>query len=198
MLNYIVAVPSRVRPFCRNRENRMPVRIVIVQALLLLAASVASAVDTAEEYATLGGWTIAVDRTLGDGCFATARYEGGSMLRLGFDINDENAYLILGNAKWGSIELGKEYAIRIKFSGHEPWGANAVGFSFDPPASDSYLWIRIAGEADKMDAFVLEYMESSEVEITSNGTLIGKLDLTGSNQAGEKLLECQESVFDTG
>src|SRR4051794_4029448 len=106
--------------------------LAIVSALssAAFATGPASAAD-AVRWGKVSGWDVLVDTTLGNGCFIFTVYDGGTALRLGFDANEDDAYLMVGNQKWASIEHGKDYDIEIRMDRDAPWRATATGVDFD-------------------------------------------------------------------
>lgn len=160
----------------------------IVIAQLTLAED-----DLMPEYAVVSGWSIRIDTTLNNGCFALATYEKGSVLRVGIDNRDDTVYVIFGNPDWKSIEYGKNYDVEIQFGNETEWSGTAKGISFKAPENQPYLAVTIATE-DAVVNFIREYMSEKWVEFFYDGNSIDKLTLEGSYAAGMKILECQKNM----
>lgn len=132
-------------------------------------------------------WLIAVDHTLGGGCFLYLRYERGTELRIGFNRQRGNGYVLVGNPAWSTLEVGKDYRIDMRFDYENPWQADAVGFRF-PSGSQIYLSVSF----DRA-AFLTEFMAKQNLEITYNGRQVALLSLRGSGAAGLELIRCQDA-----
>ena len=171
--------------------------ILVVLAAMLATSGLglksAQAVDSLE-YSTVGPWTIAVDPSMGNGCFVLAEFEGGSVFRLGFDMTSDQGgfYLIFGDAKWRSIEYGKKYQIQIRFGDESAWEGKATGFSFDPP--ENQPWLTFNFSAQKGLEFAEEFMREVFVTVHYNNREILRLNLKSSYQAGLQLIKCQDSA----
>ena len=119
-------------------------RYMVVLAAILATSGLGlrSAQADTLKYSTVGAWSIAVDPSLGNGCFVSAGFKGGTSFRLGFDMRESTGagfYTLLGNVKWRSIEYGKNYPIKMRFGNEPAWEGNATGFSFDPPNNQTWL-----------------------------------------------------------
>ncbi len=169
-------------------------RLAPLLAALLLTSPVAHT-DSREapEYATVGGWTIRVDTSLNDSCFALVTYEQGTVFRLGLDLTGEQIYIIVGDPNWDSIEYGKDYDIQLAFGERDEWDANATGFSFDPPEDQPY-WAATVRVENGIDDFYEEFMREHYVTFYYEDEVIASLQLTDSYKVGLKLLECQEHI----
>lgn len=167
-------------------------RRYLVGAFFIIMAQLTLAEDEAmPEYAVVSGWSIRVDTSMDNGCFAFAEYERGSILRVGVDNRDSSVYALFGNEDWRSIEYGKKYDVEIQFGNETKWNGKATGMSFDPPQNQPYLWVAIVGE-DAVVNFISEFMAETSVELFYNGNSIDKLKLEGSYAAGLKVIECQK------
>ena len=91
-------------------------RILTLAALLASLAAQPSLAADAPLWATVGNWQIRVDETLNYGCFMVGSYERGDVLRIGLDFRSgANGYILVGNATWKSLEVGKEYQLSVQF-----------------------------------------------------------------------------------
>ncbi|MCY4320615.1 MAG: hypothetical protein OXE76_15895 [Alphaproteobacteria bacterium] len=155
----------------------------------------ASAQGETLEYSTAGNWRIAVDPSLGNGCFVIGDFTQGTSIRLGFNFHDDNAefYILFGNAKWRSIEYGKNYSVQLQFGEKPKWEGNAQGFSFDPPESQSFLELTIV--KNQVGELIKEFMQEKNLTLDYNKKEILRLSLKNSFNAGLKLFECQQSMI---
>jgi hypothetical protein len=144
------------------------------------------------EYANVDGWSVRVDESLNNGCFVATLYEGDTLLRIGFDRENNNFYALFGDPLWKSIEYGKKYNVEIKFGNESKWTAIARGMSFEPPQNEHYLWVNVGEDSDQIGIFLDEFMRETSVKLFYNEEIISHLKLKGSYAAGMKLLECQK------
>jgi hypothetical protein len=167
-------------------------RYFLIQVLAIAAftSPLLFAGEDMPEYGAVKGWSIRVDTTLGNGCFAYAQYEGDTVLRLGVDNRDNTIYVLFGDSDWESIEYRKEYLVEIQFGDEGKWKGDATGMSFDPPEDQPYLWIHVV--SDNAANFIAEFMKEQNVALFYNDNSIANLRLKGSYAAGLKLIECQE------
>src|SRR4029079_1880058 len=91
-----------------------------------LAAPAALAQDTVL-WANVGQWQIRIDKSVNYGCFMLGSYTQGTLLRIGFDQNNRNGYLLVGNDAWRSLRVGNRYDIVLRFDRAAPWRGRATG-----------------------------------------------------------------------
>lgn len=110
------------------------------------------------------------------------------MLRLGFDFSDnkKSIYFALGNARWKSLEAGKEYPIKIQFDQSPVWDATATARDF----GTSTLLVAKTKDA----SFVDEFSKKLTVRAEFNGRQIAKLRLDRSAKAISEMLDCQRAT----
>jgi len=137
----------------------------------------------------VGSWDVRVDKTLGNGCFAMAEYEGGTTFRIGFNPPNKNGYVIVGHANWKSLEEGKEYPIKLQFGNAVPWTGDATGFKFEKTDPIVFLMITII----ETDLFT-EFMRKTYIKVSYNEKTIAKLNLKGSYAAFEEVAKCQKAM----
>jgi hypothetical protein len=132
------------------------------------------------------GWTIAIDTTLGGGCFMYTIFDGSASARIGFDLSAGNIYLILADLDWTSINSDESYSIDLQMGKRPVWSAAATGGRLgDVPtltvtSSDS--------------AFMEEFASQSNIGVFYNDDQIMNLSLKGSMAALNELLRCQDAV----
>ena len=132
------------------------------------------------------GWTIAIDATLGGGCFMYSIFEGDASARIGFDLMAGNIYLILADMDWSSIAANQTYDIDLQMGNRQAWSASASGGRLgDVPtltvtSSDS--------------SFMEEFASQKNIRVWYKKSEIMNLSLTGSMAALNELLRCQDTV----
>lgn len=169
-----------------------PMRKVICTALFacLGTASVLANPASSETvlWKEISGWSIRMDPSMGNACYVSSVYEDGTVLRLGFNFLNSNRslYFSLGNAKWKSLEAGKEYPVRIQFDNNTPWDATASGLEID---AVHHLHI------NTHDAnFAEEFSRKLSIRAFYSGRQIVALRLKGSSKAIDEMLKCQDLV----
>lgn len=134
----------------------------------------------------VGDWTIRMDPSMGNACYVSTSYEDGTILRLGFNFlgNTGRLYFSLGNAKWKSLEVGKDYPIRIQFDKESPWEATASVIEIDT--------IRHLHLNTQNTNFAQEFSRKLGVSAYYAGKEITSLRLRGSSKAINEMLACQD------
>ncbi|MDJ0826027.1 MAG: hypothetical protein QNJ16_11045 [Rhodobacter sp.] len=160
-------------------------------AALLLAAMPATAEDT-YLWKTVGDWDISIDPTIDDGCYAVATWNGGTVLRIGRNPEENNFYFLIGNNKWASLEPDEPYDIEIQFGSRAPWEVSATGLQFNPGET-----VYLHAESTKMD-FVREFQRALNMKISYQDKEIDNLKLTGSRRAWDEVENCQREVAARG
>jgi hypothetical protein len=164
-----------------------------VAAACLVSANMSPAAAASGDpirWGKVSGWDILIDPTLGNGCFIFTIYDGGTALRLGWSPDDDEAYLMVGNSKWGSIEAGKDYDIQIRMDRDSPWYATATGVNFDG------LPLLMA-ETDKPN-FLIDFAKKNTLQVVYGGSTIATLSLSGTYAAITEMLNCQNQVDKIG
>jgi len=166
----------------------------LICAIVLTFINWAAKAEDQPQFAVVGAWAIHVDTSIGYSCFVMAEFDGGSAVRFGFNIQDENLYILTGNPKWKSIEYGKTYGIELQFGDESRWNGDASGFSFDPPDNQPWLWLTIAVQKDSAVLFFQEFMQEQNLAVYYKDSSILNVNLQDSYKAGLKLFECQEAM----
>lgn len=148
-------------------------------------------------YKELENWSVHIDESLGNGCFAIAEYSGGTSFRIGFNNLDEElgVYVLFGNESWTSLEEGKKYRISIQFGEKERWTGTATGFKFE--SSDQMTWLKlpISSDQDGRVLFFREFMEERGMRLFYGEDQIDNLTLRGTFVAGTITVECQKEML---
>ncbi len=158
---------------------------------LVMAAVVAGTValpalaqDTLQDYAEAGGWSIAIDPTLNNGCLMMSAFEDNSVVRIGFDMTADSGYILSANPDWNDIEQGTTYPITITL-GDKSFDGEATGTSIDGlPAADILF--------DSTDFFTA-LMEAPSLSLSHGESEVMNIDITGSAEAVVKMIECQDA-----
>ncbi len=134
----------------------------------------------------VSGWDIFASATLGNGCLIHTTYNGGTELILGYSSDDDEAYLMVGNRNWGSIEEGKSYNVEFRMDRDSPWRATAIGLDIDG-------FPFLAASTDDGD-FLIDFAKKYTLAVTYRGSNVATLNLTGTYAALTEMLRCQDQV----
>lgn len=158
-------------------------------AAALLAASTfgALAQDTIPwDVPEVRGWTIAIDTTLGGGCFMYTIFDGEASARIGFDLTAGNIYLLLADMDWTSISADNTYDIDLQMGNRQGWSASATGGRMgDVPT----LMVTSTDSS-----FMEEFASQSSIKVWYKDNEIMHLSLKGSMAALNEVLKCQDAV----
>lgn len=169
--------------------------MIRAMSALAIGISVTATQVIAEDsifWKSVGNWDVSIDTSVGYGCFASATWESGTFLRLGFNPEADNFYMLVGNGKWTSLRAGEEYDIQIKFDSKAPWDVSATGFQFNPGEL-----VYLHASSSKFD-FIEEFMRHNKMKISYQGKEIDTLRLTGSSRAFKEVIKCQEDADTRG
>ncbi len=136
-----------------------------------------------EQWGASEYWDVMIDPTLGDGCLIQSEFTDGSVVRIGFDRNEGMGYVTAFNDAWGDIEEGTMYPVLFDLDGQE-YDAEAKGMYLnDVPGADIMF--------DEED-FLFDIAQKQTMTLYNESGEVMKIDLTGTYQALEAAIECQE------
>lgn len=159
------------------------VKALIAASAVVLASSGAVVAQSLEYWGEAGGWDVLVDPTLGDGCLIQAAYEDGSLVRIGFDLNEAQGYVTAFNDAWGDIEEGATYDVTFALDG-EVYEGTATGIYLEGvPGADIYF--------DSED-FLFDIAARQTMELSNVNGAVMTIDLGGTMVGLEAALECQD------
>lgn len=163
-------------------------RIIVLSVLASITLAEPSLAQDSILWKEVNGWGVYMDPSMGNGCYVVTGYENGTILRLGFNFSESKSqiYLALGNQDWKSLEVGKEYPLRIQFDRNSPWDATANAFNM---GDVNYLGVHTT-EAD----FAEEFRRKLSLRATFQGREVAHLRLQGSSAAIGEMLNCQKAV----
>lgn len=141
--------------------------------------------DAVSQWKSVGGWSVHVDRSLNNSCFALASNDT-SAFRIGFDVSDEfSSYFFVANESWKSIIIDKEYELRMKFDGHDPWRVVAVGSKIG-----DLLALKATFNDDR---FWVEFSKAKRLAIDYNNSSIINVPTSDNDKAFDQLIACQKA-----
>jgi hypothetical protein len=141
--------------------------------------------DTAK-WGQVGGWQIRVDRSVGDGCFAVQAFDGGTIVRIGFDAAAQKIYVFFGDDDWKSIEVGKIYPVRVVFDGVSAFNGEMKGLSIGKTV--------FLAHTDLSTDFVKNFMQRNGMQIFYRGSQIAHLSLRNTFAAVGEVINCQREI----
>jgi hypothetical protein len=157
-------------------------------ALAVLLTASTSFAQGSVEWKTVGNWDIAIDPSLKNGCFATALWNGGTIMRIGRNPTNETFYFLIGNEKWASLEPDVSYDVQIQFGNRPVWDVSAFGHRLE---GGEMVFLR--AQSSKID-FIREFQRAVNMKIFYDGAEIDNLKLTGSRRAWDEVESCQREV----
>ncbi len=161
--------------------------LTILGTALALSTAPAAAQDTTF-WKKVGDWEISIDPTIQNGCYAVATWNGGTVLRIGLNPEEDNFYFLIGNDAWDSLQPNEPYDIEIQFDNRAAWEVSATGLQFNPGET-----VYLHAESSKFE-FIEEFMRLSRMKIRYEGREIDQLKLSGSSRAFKAVMACQEEM----
>ena len=165
-----------------------------ISALAMMAAFVGSTAMAEDGvfWKKVGDWEISIDTTIDDGCYAVAVWNGGTVLRIGLNPQEDNFYMLIGNDKWASLQHDQPYDIEIQFGSRAPWEVSATGLQFNPGET-----VYLHAQSTKTE-FIREFQKALNMKVSYQGSEIDNLKLTGSRRAWDEVVRCQAVADERG
>jgi len=159
----------------------------MMRGLLMAALFVVPCAGMAQDLVkveTVGVWDVLVDPTIGNGCLINAEFEDGSDVRIGFDPENGNGYLMAMNAAWGDIEDDKTYPVSFDVDG-QVYNGEGKGLHLDGlPGVDIAF--------DSGD-FLMDIAQKQTLTLSNEAGEVMAIDLTDSYAALEAAVACQQN-----
>ncbi|MFT6452787.1 MAG: hypothetical protein ACJA06_002291 [Halocynthiibacter sp.] len=162
-------------------------KLTTIVATLLLSSALVLPVSaqSLEQWGASDYWDVMVDPSLGNGCLIQSEFSDGSVVRIGFDRNEGAGYVTAFNMAWGDIEEGEMYPVIFELDSQE-YDAEARGIYLeDVPGADIYF--------DNPD-FLFDLAKKQTMTLHTEEGEVMAIDLTGSYQALEAAIQCQEEM----
>ena len=152
------------------------------------AAWIAPARAEIVDWSEVSGWFVAVDTTFTPrSCFAAAEFDGETYFRIGVDASDATVYAVLANPHWASLRPGDTYGVELWFGDETPWGFAMHAGQFP----DGSLFL-ISFTDDWL--LLEEFAGETNVRVVYEGRDVANLDLSGSPEALNEVMECQRAM----
>ena len=146
--------------------------LTLALGLTLAAFAAPAQAQEGTLWKTVGDWDISVDATIGNGCYALASWNGGTVLRIGRNPEQNNFYFLIGNDKWTSLRDDQSYDLEIRFDSRPVWNVSATGLQFNPGET-----VYLHAQSTKMN-FINEFQAALTMSISYNGAEIDSLKLS--------------------
>ena len=157
-------------------------------AACLLAAPAQS--QNSAKWGEVGGWSIRVDRSIGDGCYAHQSYEDGTDVRVGFDMKKKSIFFMIANPAWRSLEVGKVYRMRLTFDEQQSYDGEFRGLKMG-----DWVWL---DHSNVSADFASDFMQRNSLRVYYNGTRIAGLSLRNRYLAVTEVMNCQREMAGGG
>ena len=159
----------------------------------ILTVTGASAQETVPWESNVGGWNVAVDRTIGDSCFILAAFENDFVVRFQFNNRAQNVQFIIGNLKWASVEDGEAYDMEVAFGPADAWSGDGMGYLWNDILPSLVLSVPVEGE--RASAFLDEFARMDGVRVRHEGVEVANLAFQHNAEAVAEMLACQQVMF---
>lgn len=135
----------------------------------------------------VGNWGVYVDRSIGDGCYASTNYRDGIHMRVGYNPNQNGYFILMSNDSWRSMNVGDVYNINFVYSRNDTWHGDMEVKAFGN--GEKYLVMN-----NVRQGFVSDFMRKRSVDIRYQGRSLGYLSLRGSSRAFQETTNCQYAM----
>ncbi len=142
-------------------------------------------------YGNVSGWTVLTDPERSYRCFAEVQYEGGTLVRIGFNSADGGLYVSFVDPALRGLAAGSEYVTMLGFDDQDTMRANGTALA---QADRDSGGIHLAIPAANREPFIADFMARHTLTVTVDGREPLELSLAGSLRATAMLRDCQGSV----
>lgn len=140
----------------------------------------------------VGGWTIAVDRTIDNSCFMIAKVDTDVLMRFQFNAAREDVQMIIANTRWDALEDGRTFPVVVTLGDGSPWEGLAQSKQWKDVLPS--LVLSVSGEDRQAVAFVEQFSRIGRVRVSTDGSEIVSLSLEGTQEAVREMMACQQSM----
>lgn len=171
---------------------------LFVTGCLFSLAAIPMAVSAGNTYifGNVSGWTVHTDPEHNYRCFAEVQYEGGTLIRLGFNSADAQLYVSVADPTLNDISNGETRAAQLIFDGEESLHATAVGAFIG--ADSGAQGIRLKISPGIQESFTKGFKARQSLEVSIAGLDPLWFSLAGSYRATQLLEDCQTSMGRVG
>ena len=167
----------------------------ILACLVCGAASTAVSQEIADWQSDVGGWHVAVDRTIKDSCFIISEFESDVLLRLQINATLNEVQLIVADMGWSALEAGAKYPLELVLDDNDAWIGEGLARYWSGVLPSLVVSIPVREHAAAQ--FMGEFAGGHSIAISNAGTPLANLELSGTGAAVRELMTCQ-SAFENG
>ena len=143
------------------------------------------------EWGVFNGWKVISLPQFGHGCsLMSPAYLDGTVMFIGFDLNQDEIYTSIMNRDWSSLVNGDKYKMIIDYSPSGYWEGLAEVVNFGNGIAQLYMSV----ESSYSLAYIEDFALKDSVKFTINKYDLANLTLRGSDTGINELLKCQEAV----
>jgi clan AA aspartic protease (TIGR02281 family) len=161
--------------------------LMAATAIVSFQPAANAAAGETSDWTRVAGWRVMVDHTTSNSCFAVQRYQRGTIMRIGYNINDRRIYLLFGRDDVNGVEEGKRYKTRFVFDNGARWYDTTV--SVKNLDGISYLYHSNVGTEFMSDFAVYNNLKIKDV----TGETIFNVSLANTYAAIEEVIHCQRA-----
>jgi hypothetical protein len=164
----------------------MKILAALATSAVLAFAPVAGLAQGLIDKGFVAGWNILVDPDMGNGCLIQTVFEDYSVVRIGYDAQNNRGYFVVFNKAWGEIKKGEVYDITFDLDG-EKFDAKATGFVLNKvPGAGVFFEDREFVRAIAQRKVMTVYGQT--------GQKVMAIDLKGSAKAIDYARKCQDEM----
>ncbi|MBE1285549.1 MAG: hypothetical protein GJ676_19710 [Rhodobacteraceae bacterium] len=163
--------------------------MVFRSATYLVLSAVSVLASDIRPWGEVGSWSIEVDPSVGQGCFAQRQFDDGTLVQIGTVPEQAGGFFAAYNAGWSQIADGQEGLIKFDF-GDAKFAGDAVGRHRDD-LFGAYAFF------DNPE-FVSEFAKRNSVKVSGEGGTEIEFSLSGTGKAIEAVLACQAEQPQSG
>ncbi len=156
---------------------------VLAASVALFASSAMVQADQLLEEA--GGWEVYRSEDLGNGCYMSSAYEDGSLIQIGFDIENDTGFMTVSNSAWTDIEDGATYPVSFSLD-DQSYTADAHGMALEGAGG---IFVEIESED-----FLIDLAQREVLSLSNEQDEVARIDLTGTRDAIAAIANCMEGA----
>jgi hypothetical protein len=156
---------------------------ILAAAAVSLSGTMAFSQDLIDK-GFVHGWNLLVDPSFGNGCLIQTVYQDLSVVRLGYDAQNQQGYFAVYNKAWGDVKKGETYNIRFDLDG-QSFDAVATGIQTGKVPGGIVFF--------KDREFIHAIAQKQGMTVYGQtGQQVMAIDLSGTAKALEYARKCQD------
>ena len=165
-------------------------KLVLASTILMGLLGASAMATEAPKWGQVGPWRIAVDQTLGNGCFMMAGYNNTSF-RVGINNTRNESYFMIANPAWQTLVVGQQYQLAGQFDNGTivTWTGTAGQLS---TATGSVTYLEVTFNTPAPAQVMQVFGQRWNFKLYYRGNLLADLNLKGTEAAVASLLNCNQ------